>query len=360
MRIFWLLLAILPAAATEPLAEIRARGAELESAHRWEEAADLYRSTLGKAAGRDERFWLLTSLAEVEFERQDYAQSERWLSQAAATVEGLPEEAPERFRLLNARGTLHLVQGNLTAAERDISRAVAFGGLVAPEDRAAALHNLAAVEMHQNRLGEAAAHEAQALAIWRERFGDRHYYVMKAWISLSSLEGLRGDWQSAARSLERALAISESDEALTNYAIVLDKLKRHKEAKAIRQKVQQPQPPLSGCRCEYVLATRWAYRHHPLRLTPHSRDQVSRESVTPAWSHALACHRLAFGGATGRAAGQRLSAVCLAPGFSRNAHAMKRSRRGVRKLGSVARRRSMSCWSILRGFSRISSSMAVC
>ena len=240
MRIFWLLCAILTAAATEPLAEIRARGAQLESAHRWDEAAKLYRSTLGKATGGDERFWLLTSLAEVEFERQDYAQSERWLNQAAATLDGLPEEAPQRFRLLNARGTLHLVRGNLTAAERDISRAVAFGGLVAPEDRAAALHNLAAVEMHQNRLAEAAAHEAQALAIWRERFGDRHYYVMKAWISLSSLEGLRGDWQAAARSLERALAISESDEALTNYAIVLDKLKRHKEAKAIRQKVQPP------------------------------------------------------------------------------------------------------------------------
>jgi uncharacterized protein HemY len=94
--------------------------------------------------------------------------------------------------------------------------------------------------MHRNRLAKAAEHEEQALTLWRERFGDRHYYVMKAWISLSSLEGLRGDWQPAAQSLERALAISESDEALSNYAIVLDKLKRHKEARAIRQRLHKP------------------------------------------------------------------------------------------------------------------------
>ena len=63
---------------------------------------------------------------------------------------------------------------------------------------------------------------------------------MKAWISLSSLEGLRGDWHAAARSLERALAIMDSEEALTNYAIVLDKLKRHKDARAVRRKLQRP------------------------------------------------------------------------------------------------------------------------
>jgi tetratricopeptide (TPR) repeat protein len=235
------LLATLPSAASDRLAEIRLRGAELESAHRWEEAADLYRSMLGQTDGGDSRFWLLTSLAQVEFERQDYAESERWLHQAAEIVEGLPAEALERVRLLNSLGTLHLVQGNLTEAERDLSRAVELGQSIAPpEDWAAALHNLAAVEMHWNRLGEASAHETQALAIWRERFGERHYYLKKAWISLSSLEGLRGDWQAAAKSLERALSISPSDEALSNYAIVLDKLKRHKEARAIRQRLHKP------------------------------------------------------------------------------------------------------------------------
>jgi len=240
MRVFWLLLAILPASASDPLSQTSVRGAELESAHRWQEAADLYRSALEQANRRDSRFWLLTSLAEVEFDRRSYAQSERWLNQAAKTIEGLPVTAPEHARLLNALGTLHLVQGNLIAAELELSHAVELGKSTAPpEDRAAALHNLAAVEMHRNRLAEAAAHETQALAIWRERFGERYGYVMKAWISLSSVEGLRGNWQAAAQSLERALSISPSDEALWNYAIVLDKLNRH-EAKAIRQRRHTP------------------------------------------------------------------------------------------------------------------------
>ena len=240
MKVFWLFLAILPAAASDPLAQTRVRGMELESARRWQEAAGLYRSMLDQVDGRDSRFWLLTSLAEVEFERQGYAPSERWLHQAAETIEGLPAEAPEHVRLLNALGTLHLVQGNLTAAGRELSRALELGQSIAPpEDRAAVLHNLAALEMHRNRLAEAAAHETQALAIWRERFGERHYYVMKAWISLSSLECLRGDWQAAAKSLECALSISPSDEALSNYAIVLDKLRRHKEARAARQRLHK-------------------------------------------------------------------------------------------------------------------------
>jgi tetratricopeptide (TPR) repeat protein len=216
-----------------PIDDVRTRGSELESGGRWTEAAELYRSTLGQTTGQAERFWLLTSLAEVEFERRDYAQAAQWLNQA------VPASAPERFRLLNARGTLHLVQGNLAAAERDISQALATAP---PEDRAAALHNLAAIKMHRSRLSEAEEYETQALALWRERFGDRHHYVLKAWISLSTLQGLRGDWQSAASSLEQALAISESQEALTNYAIVLDQLKRHKEARGIRQKVTKPAP----------------------------------------------------------------------------------------------------------------------
>src|SRR5207245_7746801 len=120
--------------------------------------------------------------------------AERWLHQAEQTLDGLPADAPERVRLLNAWGTLHLVAGNLTTAERELSRAVQLSQSAAPLDRAAALHNLAAVEMHLSRLPEAVAHQTQALEIWRNHLGERHYYVMNAWISLSSVQGLHGDW----------------------------------------------------------------------------------------------------------------------------------------------------------------------
>jgi uncharacterized protein HemY len=106
-----------------------------------------------------------------------------------------------------------------------------------PLDLAAALHSLAAVEMQTRHLDEAVVHETRALAIWRQQLGDRHRYVMKAWISLSSLQGLRGEWQAAERSLQAALAIAETPEGLANYAVVLEKLKRGREAKAVRQRL---------------------------------------------------------------------------------------------------------------------------
>jgi tetratricopeptide (TPR) repeat protein len=218
--------------------EVRTAGAEMEAAHRWEEAARLYESALGQERSQDTRvrMWLLSSLAEVEFERKAYARSERWLTEAERVAERLPANAPERVRLLNAWGTLHLVRGNLTAAERDLSRAAA---LAEGEDRAAALHNLAAAEMHMGRLPDAAAHETEALEIWRERLGERHSYVMKAWVGLSSAQALQGNWVGAERSLRQALASGESEEALANYAVVLEQLKRGKEARAIRSRLKQ-------------------------------------------------------------------------------------------------------------------------
>ena len=83
----------------------------------------------------------------------------------------------------------------------------------------------------------------QALEIWRRRLGDRHDYVQKAWISLSTLQGVGGNWREAAESLRRALAIRESDEALANYAVVLEKLKRRKESKAVRARLRGTVPP---------------------------------------------------------------------------------------------------------------------
>jgi len=246
MRIFCVLLAFWTATASNRLRDVRERGAALESEKRWEEAAELYRSTLQGTESMDaaDRLWLLMSLAAMAFERQDYTQTEVWLRQAEQ-VEGLEENGRERVRLLGNWGALHLVQGKLTAAERELSRSVQLGEkIAAPEDRAAALHNLAAVEMHLGRLSEAARHQTEALDLWRKALGERHFYVMKAWIGLSSLQGLRGDWPGAEGSLKHALAIGDSQEALANYAVVLDKLKRHKEAKAIRARLRPGAAPI--------------------------------------------------------------------------------------------------------------------
>jgi len=232
------------------LDQTRQRGALLEANRQWAQAGSVYRTALGNlgpGASLQDRFWLLTSLVEVSFEQHEYGQAFRWLQEAEKAVGELSPRTPERVRLLSAWGTLHLVEGNLTAAERDLSRAVAASESVAKlPDLAAALHNLAAVEMHMGRLDAAAIHEKKALALWLQQFGDRDRYVMKAWISLSSLQGLSGDWPAAERSLQNALAIIETPEALANYAVVLEKLKRHPEAKEIRRRIHLPMPSPSA------------------------------------------------------------------------------------------------------------------
>jgi tetratricopeptide (TPR) repeat protein len=234
----WLVLLCLSAWSDDWLKDVRQHGATLEAARQWGQAETVYQvalTRLGAQAPWQDRFWLLTSLIEVSFERGHYNCAPGWLYEAEKTVPEQPENAPERVRLLDAWGALHLVEGNLTAAERELSRSVALAPPDAPAEDLAALHNLAAVEMHMRRLAEATEHETKALAIWRQRFGETHYYVMKSWISLASLQGLRGDWPAAADNLRHALAIAESPEALANYAVVLDKLKRHREATEIRR-----------------------------------------------------------------------------------------------------------------------------
>ena len=168
MRFAWLLILMWQAGAADLLDQTRERGALLEADRQWEQAGFLLAAlgNLGADALLQDRFWLLTSLVEVSFEQQDYGQARRWLQEAEKAVGDLNPSVPERVRLLSAWGTLHLVEGNLTAAERDLSRAVAASESVAkPPDLAAALHNLAAVEMHMGRLDPAAVHEKKALAL---------------------------------------------------------------------------------------------------------------------------------------------------------------------------------------------------
>jgi hypothetical protein len=52
---------------------------------------------------------------------------------------------------------------------------------------------------------------------------------MKAWIGLSSIQGLQKTGAPRKQSISRAIGIAETPEALANYAIVLEKLHRGKE-----------------------------------------------------------------------------------------------------------------------------------
>jgi tetratricopeptide (TPR) repeat protein len=220
-NIVWPLLLASAACAWEDVASI---GAALEKERKWDEAARVYRAALTNCDGRCS--WLLTSLGEMAFNRGEYREARLWFQRAQEAG------AAGSVQLLSARGALYLVEGRLKEAERDLTAAIATDSSLAP-----ALHNLASVEMQTGGLAEAEVHQSRALALWRDALGERHEYVRRAWISLSSIQGLRRDWKGAEHSLRNALAIAQTPDALANYAVVLDHLKRGKEARAIRRRL---------------------------------------------------------------------------------------------------------------------------
>ncbi|MBI2690284.1 MAG: tetratricopeptide repeat protein [Acidobacteria bacterium] len=246
MRVAAFLLTICTCLAADWLDAARKQGAALERERQWSEAAAVYRHALergGDTLSPSSRFVLRMSLSETAFYQGDYIQSWRWLRDAETGIPATPEA---RAQFLNARCALYSVEGKLTAAEHDLTAALDAARLAAaPLTMAATLHNLASLEAHLGALPRAEEHEHNAIALWRDNLGANHEYVRRAWISLSTIQGLRGNWSGAAESLRYSLAVAESPDALANYAVVLDRLHRGKEAREIRKRLP-PSPAANG------------------------------------------------------------------------------------------------------------------
>lgn len=220
--------------AEDRFLEIRQRGAAFEADGRRAEAESLYRETLALPdVPERERFWLRMSLADIALDRAEYGAAAQWLKLADTAAVRVCE--PGWLQLRNAWANFHLVQGKLTAAGRELR--ITLEQCPHSTDHAPILHTLAGIETQAGMLHAAERHQHAALGQWRRTLGDRHPYVTKAWISLSSIQGMRGDWHGAKRSLDAALRIQETPEALSNYAVVLEHLHRRKEAEAIRRRI---------------------------------------------------------------------------------------------------------------------------
>jgi len=119
----------------------------------------------------------------MSFERQEYGRARAWLRKAEDVVGDLARTALSRHAC-SCLGYLYLVEGNLTAAFQNCPAMEIFPIGRIESDLAATLHQFSRRGNAYRALEDAAAHETRALALWRKEFGDRHYYVMKAWISL--------------------------------------------------------------------------------------------------------------------------------------------------------------------------------
>jgi len=216
------------------------RAKTLEAAGQWEAAHEIYRhafDTLPAETPHEDRLRLLTVLADVSVRSGDFRRALTWIGKADADV----RTDADRAVLLNARGNIALRQGRLGVAENEFRAALE---LRPPADTgAAALINLASVESQTGRVPQARVHAQEALQLWRRELGDRHPSVAGAWITLSTMEALSGDWRAAERSLRAALDVEQSPDAMWNLAVVLERLGKGGEAARWRKQVGEQVRP---------------------------------------------------------------------------------------------------------------------
>jgi tetratricopeptide (TPR) repeat protein len=195
---------------------------------------------------------IVTNLGELYRRKKEWDKAEVLHDNAIKDKEN--ELGPEHPSLVASFNNLALVfkeQKRYDEAMKLLDRAekLALKGENAGKnnDRATALHNLGDVYAAQSKHKEARAAYEQALAIREELLGKEHPYVGETLASLgNSLLGLNlGD--EALAVYDRVIGIykneygasdSKTTRVLSAKAMALDRLKRHDEAKALREEVK--------------------------------------------------------------------------------------------------------------------------
>jgi len=232
--------AILPAHSQNWIAE----GNRALDSGRPREAITLLRSAISEASGGV--LPLQISLATAYFDAGEYRLAEDVLKHAEKPTSGTVAHA----ELLNAWGGLHLVQSRLTEAERELSEALRIIRQQ-PERQdllPVVLNNLSGVETRMGRYAEGLNHGLEAVRLWQETLSPNHPDLIKGRGSLATIQYLKGRFQEAHELMKTAIGSAEITygaedrtvaDMLISDALVLDKLKRKKEAKAARQRAQQ-------------------------------------------------------------------------------------------------------------------------
>jgi tetratricopeptide (TPR) repeat protein len=241
MRI-WFLLLFGPAllAAVDWTAKLEEAG-RWEAEGRWQEAAAIYQQALDEGAA--DPLDMELALGQLAYYQSDYRGARRWYRRAEDRLRNVPQSQrwPE---LLVGRAVLDVVEGKLTAAELRLRQALDFSQLNGIRPLPGIYHNLASIELQTGRLSEAERHQGDALRMFQEHLGPRHEEVRRAWISYSTIAALRGDWPEAERRIRAAMEIAESPEALETYIVILEKQKRKKEARMVRERLGSTTVPV--------------------------------------------------------------------------------------------------------------------
>jgi tetratricopeptide (TPR) repeat protein len=197
---------------------------------------------------------ILMNVGFVYFRQARFDEAEASYTRALAIRErSLGPGHPQVALTLDGLSTVALVQGNLREAEAHCQRALAIledSPLRGTANHALALNNLGLVRRFQKRYREAQDLHAQAIQIL-ERNGGHQMDASEMLRNLSVVHFSLREYTEADRLLRRAIGLREqavgpSSRQLTalleDHALVLRKLKRKEEAKAVEIRLRSFQP----------------------------------------------------------------------------------------------------------------------
>ena len=211
---------------------------------------------------------LITELARAEYEKGDYAASEKDAAMALQKhrdADGASSASVARDLAL--QGEIARRQGDFKKAEPLLQQALAMSRkhLPAPDATIADdMNELAVLYSDMHRLDEGTALTEQALAMFRALYGENHLDVAENLINLGSFRMQSGKVADALPPLEEAIAIYRrllpSDHplianALVNYARAFDRLGRYPEAEPLYLEALAMQRRLLGDQHPDVAAT---------------------------------------------------------------------------------------------------------
>lgn len=196
------------------------------------------------------RLRLRMNLAALYVEEGAYGSAYQLIRAAEHEAQEVPFDSPALAGLHNAAGTLYLIDGKLSAAQQRYEKALAIldrPGLGNGNELASVLLNIASVQMRQGRYGEARRNLDRTAALLEEITPTPKSQLIRALATRSTLEYLVKDWTAAERAAARALAMAEAHygpespvvgEVLQNYSLILDRLRRGKEARSYRARAR--------------------------------------------------------------------------------------------------------------------------
>ena len=205
----------------------------------------------------------LTSRALLFSDKAQFDEAERLAREALAMARvRLPDTDPTVVRALVALGKVQSDRGKYDDAVKTLDEAVRLqtAANAEPQERAGSLYELASAHFYAGRWDPSETQNQQALALYKQVYGDKHPLVSDCLINLGAIQYERGRYPDAERYYREGIAITEgwfgrdhykTAANLTMLARVLNRTPERQvearavlgEALAIRERVYGPDHP---------------------------------------------------------------------------------------------------------------------